>query len=130
MIKADALEQAKRLVHVGLRELAKITAPESYIAEPARQHVLHNAQALDQGVFLENHAHAPARLAQLRLIERGEIQFVQMNGTGSRFHQPVYAADQRRLAGAGRSDQRHHLTIRNLQGDPLNRAIAGLVLFD
>ena len=54
------------LVDVGLREAAQERAPERDVAEPARQHVLHHGQALDQGELLEDHADAPARLAQTR----------------------------------------------------------------
>ena len=64
VVEADAREQAERLVDVGLRKAPQPALPEADIAEPAAQHVLHHGEPLDQRVFLEDHAHAPAHAAQ------------------------------------------------------------------
>ena len=64
LAQADAIEQLEGLVDVGLRKAAQERAPERHVAQPARQHVLHHGQALDQRELLEDHADAPARLAQ------------------------------------------------------------------
>ena len=69
--EADAFQQAKRFIDIGLRELAQKAAPKPDIAEPPGEHVLHYGQALDQGIFLKNHAHLTARPAKSPSSERG-----------------------------------------------------------
>ena len=61
----DRVEQAERAIDVRRRKLAQPGAPYRHIAEPAAQHVLDHREPLDQIVFLEHHADAPARGAQL-----------------------------------------------------------------
>ena len=71
IVEADAFQQAKRFIDIGLRELAQKAAPKPDIAEPPGEHVLHYGQALDQGIFLKNHAHLTARPAKSPSSERG-----------------------------------------------------------
>ena len=127
VVEADARQQAERLVDVGLRKLAQPALPEPDIAEPAAQHVLHHAQPLDQRVFLEDHAHAPPRAAQLAAAERGELGVVERDRAGGRLDQPVDAADDGRFAGARGPDQRHHLAVGHVEVDALERQVAGPV---
>ena len=77
VIKADALEQPECLVDVGLRKAAQPALPEADIAEPAGEHVLHHREALDQRVFLEDHAHAPAHAAQVRAAELDDVDVIE-----------------------------------------------------
>ena len=127
MIQADALQQTKYFVDIGLGKLAEIAAPEPDISQAAGEHVFHHRQALDQGVFLEDHAHAPPGLAKRARAQAGQLQIVQKNRPRGRLDQPVDAADERRFTGAGRADQRHHLAIGHLQIDVLEGKVTGLV---
>ena len=104
-VRPTRSKQLEGLVHVGLRKAAQQGSPERDVAQPARQHVLHHGQALDQGEFLEDHADAAARLAQAAARQAGELEVAQEHLAGGRLDQAVDAADQRRLAGAGGADQ-------------------------
>ena len=105
----DGVEQLEGAVDIGGRKLAQPGAPHRHIAEPAAQHVLDHREPLDQIVFLEHHADAPARHRAIR----GRASLARswprnMDLARGRIDQPVDAADQRRLAGAGGADDRGH----------------------
>jgi hypothetical protein len=100
VVETDARQQPERLVDIGLRETPEPAPPEADIAEPAGEHVLHHGEPLDQGVFLEDHSHAPARAPQFAAPEPGDHGVVEGDGSGGRLHQPVDAADDGRFSGA------------------------------
>ncbi len=127
VIETDAFEQPECFIDVRLRIFAKPAAPETDVAETARQDVLHHRQPFDQRVLLEDHAHTAARLAQLRLIERGQFGIVQRDRAGCRLNQSVDAADNCRFARTRGADQRHNLTVRHFQIDTLQRQITSRI---
>ena len=129
MIESDAFEQVKGLVDIRLRELAQKAAPEADIAEASGQHVLHHAETLDQRVLLEDHAHASARAAQFRGSEVRQLDITEENLAAGRFDEPIDAANQRALAGTGRTDQRHDLALGYFQVDVGEREVSRLVTF-
>ena len=53
-------EEPEGLVDVDLRKAPEPTLPETDIAEPSTEHVLHDGEPLDQGEFLKNHAKSAA----------------------------------------------------------------------
>ena len=75
--EADTIEKAKRLVHIGRRITPRPALPETSIAEPAREHVLHHGEALDQRELLKDHTHAPARPPQRAAGERSDVLAVE-----------------------------------------------------
>jgi hypothetical protein len=106
----DTVEQPVGVLDRLRGELAEEAAPESDIAEPPREHVLHHGEAFHQGVFLEDHADPPPGPAQSAAAQAGDLHVAQEHGAGGRLDQPVDAADQRGLSGAGRPDQANDLT--------------------
>ena len=56
-----------------------------------------------------------------------DLGVVERDGAGGRLDQPVDAADDGRFAGARRPDQRHHLAVRHVEVDALERQIAGAI---
>jgi hypothetical protein len=100
----DDVEQVKRLVDIGLRKFAQPCFERRHVAQTAGQQVFHYGQALDQVVFLEHHADAAARLPQRTARQPDEVVPLKQDGTGRRFDEPVDAAYERALAGAGGAD--------------------------
>ena len=127
MSKAHAVQKAEGFVDVRLRKPAQKAAPEPDIAQAAGQHVFHHGQALDQRVFLKDHAHAAAFAAQRARGQAGQFHIAQIDLARGRFDQPVDAADQGGFTGARRADQGQNLTLRDVQIDRLQGLIAGLV---
>ena len=119
MLEADPRQQPEGLVDVALRKAPEVAAPEADVAQAAGEHVLHHRQALDQGVFLEDHAHLPAHPAQGPAAQAGDLHPVQPDLAAARLDQAVDAADQGRLAGPGRTDQGQDLALGHLQVDAL-----------
>ena len=62
-----------------------------------------------------------------RAAEPGDLGVVERDGAGGRLDQPVDAADDGRFAGARGADQRHHLAVRHVEIDALEREIAGAI---
>ena len=127
VIEADARQQPEGLVDVGLRKFSHKTLPEADITQPSAEHVLHHGETLDQRVFLEDHAHAPARAAQFAAAERRDLDVIEHDRAGGRLYQAVDAADDGRFAGARRTDQRHHLAVGYVEVEALECQVAGPV---
>ncbi len=89
------IEKREGTVDIGLRELPQESPPRADIAETAREDVLHHTQAFHEVVFLENHADAPARIAQIPPLEAGKVFSLEQDIARRGVHQPVDAADQR-----------------------------------
>ena len=108
LAQADRVEELEGAIDVGGRKPAQTRAPDRDVAEPAAQHVLDHREPLDQIVLLEHHADAPARRAQRAAVQPREVLAHEQDLARGRVDQAVDAADQRRLAGAGRADDRRH----------------------
>jgi hypothetical protein len=91
--------------------------------EPSGQNIVERGQTADQMMLLENHAGAPPMRPQLGPAGENRSAPFDANLTGSRSHQPIQAAQQRRFAcargaekhdefpaleGRRRGPQRHH----------------------
>src|SRR5262249_7354362 len=127
MIETDPREQLECLVNVALRKFPQETLPEADIAEPTAQYVFHHSKPLDQRVFLEDHSHSTARAAQFVAAERSDIGTVEADSTVGRLYQPIDAANEGRFAGARGTDQRHNLTVSDVEVYALEREIAWAV---
>ena len=60
MIETDALEKAEGFIDVGPRKSPQPASPETYIAEPAGEHVFHHREPLYQSILLKDHTQAAA----------------------------------------------------------------------
>ena len=92
-----------------LGKLAEIAAPETHIAQSPGQHILHHRQALNQVIFLKNHAHTPAHLAQLSPVQGRNINAIKHNFPRGGFDQPVDAADKGAFASTGWANDSQYL---------------------
>ena len=106
LAQADPVEQAQRLGDVVLGVHAQDAAQGAGVAEPAGQHVVHHRQPLDQVELLEDHADVAALQPHLGIRQLEQVDAVEQHLAAVRLDQPVDAADQRRLAGAARADDR------------------------
>src|SRR5262249_2193456 len=89
-----------------LRESAAPCTPRRNVAEPSREQVLHDGEALDEVVLLEHHADVAPRFAQLTPVELHEIPSLEQDLALRRLDEPVDASDERALARARGSDDR------------------------
>ena len=92
--QTDAVQQTKSLIDILLREFAEKAAPESDISQTAGQDIFHDGQPLNKGIFLEDHTHPAAFLAQTTGSQSGQIGAVQYRFARRWSDQPVDAADQ------------------------------------
>src|SRR5207237_9927744 len=76
-VETDARERSERRLDVVRRKAAAPRGPEPDVAEPARQHVLHHREPLDEIELLEDHPHPPARHSQRGRVERGDLGAVE-----------------------------------------------------
>ena len=71
--------------------------------------------------MLEDHADPLPPTAELTGREAGELRVVEEDTTRRRALEQVEATDERALAGTAVADDAEHLTLGDLQGDPLQR---------
>src|SRR5690606_26137507 len=90
---ADAFEELVRVVDGGLREAPEPGAPEADVAELAGEDVLHDGQAVDEGVLLEDHPDAAARPPERAATESRNLYAVHLHAARRRFDEAVDAAD-------------------------------------
>src|SRR5690606_31146763 len=86
-----ALEQGERPVDVVLRVSPRRGLEEADVAEAAREHVLHHAQAVDEAEVLEDHADLAPEAAQLGALERGQLDAVERDRAGRGLDEPMIA---------------------------------------
>jgi hypothetical protein len=102
--------------------------PDRHVTETSAQYILDHRQPLDQIVFLKDHPDPPPRDAQRAALEPGKVLTAEKDFAGSGVDQTVDAADQRRLTGAGRADDRGHAAAFDLERDVFEHRMAGAVL--
>ena len=126
-VEPDARERAVGGLDVVRRKAAAPRLPERDGAEPARQHVLHHREALDQVELLEDHRHAPAGGRSGAAGQRGDLHVVEAHGAAVGLDQPVDAAQQGGLAGAGGADDEDGVVALHGEGHTPQRPVAGRV---
>src|SRR5579862_608469 len=90
-------------------------------SKPAGEHVLQHTEALDQVELLEDHADAGAQPAKFGAANVGDIATGDKYLTRGRLDQPVDAAQEGRLAGSGKPNNREHLARGNAETDLAER---------
>src|SRR3954447_9460777 len=126
--EADGVEQVKGAIHVTGGKLAQPRPPHRHVADPSAQHVLDHREPLDQIVFLEHHAHAAARQAQLAAAEPDHVMTAKVDLTRGGIDQAVDAPNERRFAGPGRADDRGDAAPLDGERDVLEHGLSGAIL--
>jgi hypothetical protein len=93
-----------------------------------RRHACQNVTyPIDEIELLKDHPDAPARRAQLPVVERRENDAVQRHGAAVGLDETVDAAEQRRLAGTRRTDDEDGVGAVDGERHRAQRVVAGRV---
>ena len=85
--------------------------------------VAHLQARVQAGIgILEDHLHAPAQRAQLRLVEMGDVDAFELDHTGRWLQQSKDGPARSGLSAARLADQPNHFTLRDRQVEPVHRA--------
>src|SRR6266849_217570 len=79
--------------------------------------VLEDRQVGQQLEILEDHADLPPQVREMAPLEAAQILPLDMDGAGGRLLLADQEADQRRLAGAAGTNEKHEVLLGNFEGD-------------
>ena len=127
---AHAAEVLEGRGDVLTRRPADDRAQRGAVTEATRQRVAQHGGATDEVELLEDHPDAPADPAQLASPRARDVRAFKDDTAACRFHEAVDAAQQRRLARAGKTDQHDELTVLDVKRDVVDRARAARVDLD
>ena len=99
------------------RELARQRLGQARVLAQRHHHVLEQAEAAEQRIVLEEHAHAPAQREELALGRARRVAAEQHHAPGARAVQQQHHAQQRGLARAAAADEGEDLAAAHLEVD-------------
>ena len=119
--------QPDQLQHIGhaLFDLLRRCADDAH----GERDVLIDRLVLNEAEVLENNAERAAHIGDGRALDGLELIAVNQHRAGRRFELRRQQLDDGRLAGAGRTDQKHELAVINVHIDAVERVRAGLICF-